>query len=113
MLLIVYTTLLVKPVLPFFIDATQHIFNYHEHITVVHFENDQYHVHNELNENSKKDIPHKDAANTKENISHDEYIIQNEMKVAPGIYKIKLFLLTPSANLAGTLLAHDFPPPKV
>ncbi len=113
MLLIVYTTLLVKPVLPFFIDAAQHIFNYQEHMTVVHFENGQYHVHYELNDNAKKDIPHKDATNTKKDISQDEYIIQNELKTTPVVYKIALHRLILSSNLASTHLVNDYPPPKV
>jgi len=113
MLLIVYTTLLVKPVLPFFVDAAHHIFNYKQHMTVVHFENGQYHVHNELKENTKKDTPHKDATNSKKDISQEEYIFQNELKNTSVTYRMHVHFLISSATLASTHLTKDYPPPKV
>ena len=99
--------------LPFLIDASQHILNYKEHKTAVHFENGEYHVHYELIKKSKKDIPQKDATKLKKDVSQDEYIFQNELKSAPVVYKLKLHCLKPSSNLLTKLLTDDDPPPKI
>ncbi|MEO6719411.1 MAG: hypothetical protein ABIN67_03555 [Ferruginibacter sp.] len=54
LLLCVYATILVKPVMPTLADTFAHILNYSDHITTVHHENGKYHVHYEYVEAAKK-----------------------------------------------------------
>jgi hypothetical protein len=112
MLLVVYTTLLVKPVFPYLIDATQHIFNYSEHITTVHFENGQYHVHNQLKEETKKNKQQNESANFKKDGSQTEYIFSKEIKTLQILYRLKTKRYYTASKLVSLHLANDYPPPK-
>jgi hypothetical protein len=54
-ILISYTALLFKPVMPYVNDFISHAFFYAKHMATVHMENGQYHVHFEAAENSKQE----------------------------------------------------------
>jgi len=113
MLLVVYATLLVKPVVPYFVDIAQHIFNYSEHITTVHFENGKYHVHNELKEAAKKRNQQKESPNLKKDSSQNECIGHAAINKLIFRLRLKKTHYHTSSNLVFLHLANDYPPPKV
>jgi hypothetical protein len=112
MLLVVYTTLLVKPVLPFIIDTASHIFNYSEHKATVHSENGKYHVHYELQQNEKKSNPQKESGIVKKDVSENEYIINNEVYNHSILISKAPFAILTCYPLSAPL-NNNYPPPKV
>ncbi|MEP7108821.1 MAG: hypothetical protein ABI760_12585 [Ferruginibacter sp.] len=111
-LLFVYTTLLVKPVLPFINDFASHIFNYSEHMATVHFENGKYHVHYELQQNTKKANPQKDPGILKKDVSGNEYIINKESTSLTFIHILQKPYSIFTVDMVSAFLTDDYPPPK-
>lgn len=58
-LLIAYTSLLLRPFLPFAMDFLAHTFWYTQHMATVHYENGKFHVHYEYLEAARKSVPEK------------------------------------------------------
>lgn len=56
----IYALALIRSIMPVLKDVTAHIFFKMEHMTTVHYENGEYHVHMELVNNTEK----KEAATT-------------------------------------------------
>lgn len=59
LLLLVYVTGLVKPLMPIVQDMLAHTFYKMEHMATVHYENGKYHVHTELQQEAQKSEPQK------------------------------------------------------
>ncbi|MBC7886924.1 MAG: hypothetical protein H7Z13_03485 [Ferruginibacter sp.] len=62
LLIFIYATIMIKPVMPSIADGFAHLLNYREHKATVHVENGKYHVHYEYIEaaknNSKENAPY-------------------------------------------------------
>lgn len=69
MLLLVYVTGLVRPLVPIVQDMVAHTFYKMEHMATVHFENGKYHVHTELQQEAKKSGPQKASYTGNESLS--------------------------------------------
>lgn len=54
-ILISYTALLFKPVMPYVSDFADHVFFYAKHMATVHAENGQWHVHFETAQSTRND----------------------------------------------------------
>ena len=84
LLLCIYATIMIKPVMPTIADSFAHILNYSEHIATVHYEDGKYHVHHEYIEAAKKnshgDIPYNNTL--KKTDSSNEHIM---LMTLPGL----------------------------
>ena len=55
LVLCVYASIMIKPVMPTITDVFAHVLNYKEHIATVHQHNGKFHVHNDYIEAAKRD----------------------------------------------------------
>jgi hypothetical protein len=76
--LIVYATVMLKPLVPYISDFVAHVFWSYEHISTVHFEHGKYHTHYESLEAAKKENPEKNGGASKSITSVPEHIISEE-----------------------------------
>ncbi|MDQ3048269.1 MAG: hypothetical protein M3R27_12030 [Bacteroidota bacterium] len=53
-LICIYSFALIRPIVPVVNDLVAHVFYKMEHMSTIHFENGQYHIHSELKESSEK-----------------------------------------------------------
>ncbi len=113
LLLVSYTTIILKPVLPFISDAVAHIFWYSEHIATVHIENGKYHVHDESLAVSKKMDTQKSVPVSKTEKAFSEHFMNTPRFVFSYQPLLHLHFSNLSCNLAHTWLANSYPPPKV
>ena len=113
LLLCIYATVMIKPVLPTITDSFAHILNYSEHIATVHYHNGNQHVHLEYIEAAKKDsqqdTPYpggfKNTGNSNEHIMFD---------ISPDILTVKAphdYLKSLVPFLALVPLPDNFRPP--
>jgi hypothetical protein len=105
--------MLLKPLLPVLSDTAAHIFLYSEHVATVHFENGKYHVHKEMNEAAKKNLPEQNQQDQKKVISPDEYLVTIVPCDLPHSVIIKKQYLSLSYFIKSHIAAGDTPPPKV
>ena len=113
LLLFIYATIIIKPVMPTLADGFAHLLNYSEHFATVHYEDGKYHVHHEYIE-SAKDITHDDSASnniTKKADNSNEYIMLHVFSNSfiPAFSQAPLSLLYPCLPFIS--LQKDFRPP--
>lgn len=107
-----YCIVMVKPVSPYLKDACEHVFNYTQHMAIVHYENGQYHVHQEVAENEKKEASQKQMpASKKDNSTNDHISIQQKEASTAFLFQSS-FTTEPAANLLHNYLAGQYPPPR-
>jgi hypothetical protein len=110
--LFTYTTIMFKPLLPYITDTVAHIFWYSSHISTVHYENGQYHVHIESGKISKKSAPEKNNSIFKKDISANEYFIHTEKYSILKYQSPRQFYYTSSSKYINIYFQNDSPPPR-
>ena len=113
LLLFSYTSLVLKPVLPFITDTVAHIFWYSEHIATVHYEKGKYHVHYESLAEAKKNSPEKSIPVTKTETASSEHFMNTSRYDFSYQPLLSLHFSNPSFYLPHTWLANSYPPPKM
>ena len=113
LLLLNYSTIMLKPVMPYATDAIAHLLFYHEHITTVHFANGQLHAHKESFEASKKTAPENNTGNDKKTTIESEHILNTTLYDFSIPYIIQNHFSSLSFNVKSIILSSDSPPPKV
>jgi len=111
-LLFSYSTIMLKPVTPYFSDLAAHIFSYSEHMATVHFENGKLHVHKEIVDNAKKTDPQKEAPSSKKENSANDHLGFSPNNDQPEFTKIPVPKASYSSSLHYNYLQADFPPPR-
>ncbi len=110
--LLSYSMVMLKPVSPYLSDTVAHIFNYTQHMATVHYENGKYHVHKEMVNNAKKNIPAKEIpASKKENSANDHITVQQKQTVSFLSLNFS-YQFSPASKLINNYLAGDYPPPR-
>lgn len=112
-LLFSYTTVMLKPVAPWFSDLVAHVFYYSQHMATVHYENGKFHVHKEITDNAKKDGPEKQAPSSKKDNVASDHISFVRNNLLPGLNFIFKHSNPHSPSLTDTELLTDYPPPRI
>lgn len=107
-----YCMVILKPVSPYITDVFEHIFNYTKHMATIHYENGKYHVHKELIDITKKNIPAKDSAAAKKENSANDHIAFQQKQPAQVLPVIISFQITSASCLLNNYLPGDYPPPR-
>lgn len=112
-LLFSYTTVMLKPVAPWFSDIVAHVFYNSQHMATVHYENGKLHVHKEIIDNAKKDEPEKQAPSSKkENAASDHVAIKRNNEQQDPVLTFK-HTNPRSSSLTDIELLTDYPPPRI
>jgi len=110
--LIVYATVMLKPLVPYVSDLAAHIFWNYEHISTVHFEHGKYHTHYESLEAAARQDPISNSSLTKNTESVPEHIFCEEHPLfhCPAVQVIHI----PATNLFAKQAFYplNFRPPK-
>ena len=112
-LLLSYTVVMVKPVLPYISDFAAHTFFYAQHMATVHYQNGKLHVHREIIDNAKKNDPSKENPSSKKEDSVNDHISLLQKNKQPCFHEINNYLISYSSSLASIYLQADYPPPRV
>jgi hypothetical protein len=113
-ILMSYTVVVFKPVLPYITDFIGHAFFFTKHMATVHVENGKYHVHYETAKDAKEEKSDKNTATPKkDDSSHDQIVIVPRLPI-PGAAMIdkKYFTVSSSATLSG-ISNLTYPPPRI
>ena len=110
--LFTYSTVMLKPVLPFVTDFFAHILFFKDHMQTVHAHHGKFHAHTAVAEAAKNDQPEKTTNNfKKDNQGNDHlisgYAIMNNLKI-PRIY-----FHSTSVPVATRNICFDYPPPRI
>ena len=115
-LLMCYTVVMLKPVLPFMADFIGHVFFYTQHMATVHYENGAYHVHYETAKDVKEEKSDKSTSSAaKKDNSSNEYIITATKQQPAFIATLKdaSYALTATPSLASSIAQNNYPPPRL
>ena len=112
-LLLSYTVVMVKPVLPYISDFAAHTFFYAQHMATVHYQNGKFHVHREIIDNAKKNDPAKENHSSKKEDSVNDHISLLQKNKQPYFHEINNYCISYSSSLASIYLQADYPPPRV
>lgn len=113
LLLFTYSTIMLKPLLPYTSDIIAHVFWYSDHIATVHSHNGKFHVHKEIMEASKNNNPEKNSNILKKDASPNEHLANKNWKPSLKSHLIKKYFCQTSSLLLNISLKADYPPPKV
>lgn len=113
LLLCIYATIMIKPVMPTVTDVFAHVLNYKEHMATVHKHNGKFHVHYDYIEAAKKtsheDNPYSNS-NKKRGSSDDHTLfVVLRVNVIPEVQQDQLNLLLHSLPLIS--MQGDLRPP--
>jgi hypothetical protein len=110
--LLSYTVVILKPVLPYVSDLVNHVFFYTQHMATVHIENGKMHVHKEIVDHAKKTASQKEIpASKKENTTVDHIsFLQKEPITISALNRV--IQIPVSAALQHNYLPGDYPPPR-
>lgn len=112
-LLFSYTTVMLKPVTPWFSDLVAHVFYYSQHMATVHYENGKLHVHKEMVDNAKKDGPEKQTPSSKKNNPASDHISFFRNDTRQKITEIINHTIARSSSLPCNDPQADYPPPRI
>ena len=112
-LLLSYTVVMVKPVLPYISDFAAHTFYYAQHMATVHYQNGKFHVHREIIDNAKKNDPAKENPSSKKGDSVNDHISLLQNNKQPCFHEINNYRISYSSSLPSSYLQADYPPPRV
>jgi hypothetical protein len=113
LLLVTYTTSLLRPVLPYISDAAAHIFWYSKHVSTVHIENGKYHVHVEAFNAAKKTDTQKSTFPGKSAAGQEEYMI-NHFDLMVTLWPSSLqHFVRPELNRIELFSSITYPPPRI
>lgn len=113
-LLLTYSTIMLKPALPFIKDAAAHILFFEEHMATVHAHNGKFHAHLEMKE-AEKNEKNQQSTNgiLKKEVAAPAHIIPEIIDLsAPKESSATCFEVI-TAKPAGIFLALNYPPPKI
>ena len=114
LLLFIYLTTLLKPVIPYIMDGFAHILYFDDHMTMVHAHNGNYHVHSEVAEGTKKESGQRSTENsTKKADSFTNDIISAKTDVEGQWNLNTLYYTEFSINIETISLSVNYPPPKL
>jgi hypothetical protein len=114
-ILISYTALLFKPVMPFVNDFVGHVFFYTKHLATVHEENGRFHVHLEAAKNSSEE--NNKEGNTPSSSKKDNsvtehcFFISNDEPVFGNSLHLHYMLRNNDAVCNG-IIQKNYPPPR-
>ena len=114
-ILVSYTVVVFKPVLPYVSDFIGHAFFFTKHMATVHVENGKYHVHYETAKDAKEEKSDKNtAASKKDNAANDQIVIipKQLTPCAAIIIGKKYFAVSSSTTLSG-ISNLNYPPPRI
>jgi hypothetical protein len=112
--IIAYSTIMLKPVLPFLLDGVAHMFWYSKHMATVHYENGKFHVHKEVVDAAKDDqSPEKGSQSARaEQSSSEHFVISSSYHFSITPILPQHFPGLPESLLSNPL-SGDYPPPRV
>jgi hypothetical protein len=112
LLLFAYSTILLRPAMPYIADGMAHLLWYHEHIATVHIENGKQHVHIEVEKENKKNSAENNAEENKKASSISEHSSSSiAYSFCPMIIQQNHF---PNKFIfySGTKPQRNYPPPR-
>lgn len=113
LLLFSYSTIILKPLLPYTSDIIAHVFWYKDHIPTVHSHNGKFHVHKEVSEATKNNDAEKNSGIFKKDNTTSDHITAVVLNIISQKYFNKRYYFPLQSHLPYTYLSADFPPPKV
>ena len=113
LLICLYTSSMIKPVMPYIIDSLGHILNYQGHIASVHAHYGKYHAHVEIAKAAKNDNSDKNTNTTKKDSLEKEYIgVDKDCVSLFQVGACKFATALPKRTIS-IYLNNDYPPPRV
>lgn len=112
LLICLYSTIMLKPVMPYITDGVAHILNFQGHMATVHAHQGKYHVHTEVAEAAKNDNSEKSTNTLKKVTSENEHIIVDKDCVPDSLYKARKYFTALPITAISIYLNNDFPPPR-
>ncbi len=109
--LFTYTTVMFKPVMPYFTDAISHVLFFKDHMLTVHAHNGKFHVHAEVAEAAKEDPSSKSTDAIKKNFLSDEYLF-TEIYIFPIVRASMARPVQLTYFSKQAFINHHFPPPR-
>ena len=112
LLIALYATIMLKPVMPYIADGVAHILNYKGHMATVHAHNGKYHVHTEVAENTKNENSEKNTNGLKKEASENDHIVTHKA-IVPNLHcKLLKYFNSLNVSVASIFVNNDFPPPR-
>lgn len=112
LLLFAYSTIILKPILPYATDIIAHVFWYKDHMATVHSHNGKFHVHKEVMEADGHNNSEKNSNILKKDNSASDHIVSRQLNIISQKYFNKKNYSLLTSHLIFTYLSADFPPPK-
>jgi hypothetical protein len=115
-LLLSYTMMVLKPVLPYVSDFVSHTFFYAHHMATMHYENGKYHVHYETAKEAKEDTSDKSASSSakKDNSANEHILVAIKQQPAfNAIVNNADYALATTPSLLNSIVQNNYPPPRL
>ncbi len=112
LLLFAYSTIILKPLLPYITDIIAHVFWYKDHMATAHSHNGKFHVHKEVMEAAKSNDFEKNSNILKKDNATGDHIVYMEPIITNKKYFNKKYYSLFTSHLIFTYLSADFPPPE-
>ena len=110
--LFTYSTVMLRPVTPYVRDFVAHLLFFEDHMLTVHSHHGKFHVHAEVTETAKDDLPEKSTNNIKKDHQGHEHIYIEPYDFPNPQISIN-FPASFSIHANHAFIDHDFPPPRV
>lgn len=110
--LLSYTVVMLKPVLPYVSDFIGHVFFYAQHMATVHVENGKMHIHKEIVDNAKKAASQKELPSSQKDNSTNDHIILQQKESIPNPDLKKIHQIPSTSALLYNFLTGEYPPPR-
>ena len=112
LLISLYLTIMLKPVMPYITDAVAHILNFKGHMATEHAHHGRYHVHTEVAESAKNETSETNPNALKKQGPESDQIVTSKFIVLyfPDV-NFKYFSIL-NKNAKSGYLNNHFPPPK-
>ncbi|HLY70728.1 MAG TPA: hypothetical protein VKR53_13435 [Puia sp.] len=112
LVLVSYTTVLVRPAVPFVADVIAHTFWYAHHVATVHFENGRYHVHYQYMKEAQKSFPGKNQQQAKTEVFIADHLLGNRKFDLVFFLIDKKYFEDLSFSIPQVNPFQHYPPPK-
>lgn len=113
LLLFTFSTMLLKPAMPYVTDVLAHSFWYANHMSTVHFENGKYHVHKEVIDTEKESNQEKNTTLLKSFYSQDIFIASSWSYQSFLVADQPILFATHSVQLNAMYTGCNFRPPRI
>lgn len=110
-LLFTYSTVMLKPVIPYVADLTAHLLFFKDHMLTVHAHNGKFHVHKEMAEAEKNDQTNNNTGNSKKEIPIYDHINIVTHKLSFN-HVLSNWPVSFSNRILETYIYKKSPPPK-